>query len=91
MLTKRAFLLTLMGLLTGYLAEAQSAAPAAGPTPSYVLSLAVYAVGAVVLIFGVMTAVSLAAVATEAALHEEPAATPVATAAPEPTEQKVAA
>ena len=77
---------------------------ATGPTPASLLSLVAWGVAAVVLLFGAMTAASLAAVAADAAQQDlndrpaiaVPAATvaPVAMAAPAPafsTEQLVAA
>ena len=102
MLTKRASLLTILGLLSSYVASAQAAA-ATGPKPTDILGWLAWFVAALVLIFGVMTAASLAAVAAEAAqaeLHEAPATPgPVAAevpaaSAPAPTvstEQLVAA
>ncbi|UOQ51142.1 hypothetical protein [Hymenobacter cellulosivorans] len=102
MLTKRASLLTILGLLTTYMASAQTAA-ASGPQPIDILGWLAWFVAAVVLIFGVMTASSLAAVAAEAAeadLNDKPATpvhvvaqAPVATppSAAVPTEQLVAA
>lgn len=108
MLTKRTFLLTLTGLLVGYTAAAQSATPAtAGPQPTDVLSWLAWGLAAVVLLFGMMTASSLAsavahsvqdqeapAAATPAVAEAAPAATAVASVAPTPSvaaEQKIAA
>lgn len=108
MLTKRTLLLTLTGLLTGYAATAQSATPTtAGPQPTDVLSWLAWGLAAVVLLFGMMTASSLASAvaysvqekdtpeeATPAISESTPAATTVTSVAPTPTlpvEQKVAA
>lgn len=99
MLTKRTLLLTLTGLLIGYAATAQSATPAtAGPQLNDVLSWVTWGAAAVVLLFGMITTVSLAsATAQRAQLPDEtPAATPIALPASETvpaatTEQKVAA
>ncbi|PJJ59750.1 hypothetical protein [Hymenobacter chitinivorans] len=103
MLTKRASLLTILGLFTTYLASAQTTA-ASGPQPTDILGWLAWFVAAVVLLFGVMTATSLAAVAAEAVeadLHDQPAPAgpavakaPVAAPAPTTTvstEQLVAA
>ncbi|MCB2406992.1 hypothetical protein [Hymenobacter lucidus] len=69
MLTKRTLLLTIPALLTSYLASAQTTATT-GPTPASLLSLLAWGVAAVVLLFGVMTAASLAAVAADAVQHD---------------------
>ena len=99
MLTKRTLLLTIAPLLTGYAASAQTAT-ATGPTPASLLSLVAWGVAAVVLLFGVMTAASLAAVAADAVQSdatrndiaaEAPAATAMNTTAPAATQQRVAA
>ncbi|MBC6612545.1 hypothetical protein H8B15_16605 [Hymenobacter sp. BT507] len=107
MLTKRTFLLIFTGLLTGYAATAQSATPAtAGPQPTDVLSWLAWGLAAVVLLFGMMTASSLASAvaysvqekdtpeeATRVVSEATPAA-PTVSVAPTPTlpaEQKVAA
>ncbi|GAB3242081.1 hypothetical protein GCM10027346_38050 [Hymenobacter seoulensis] len=92
MLTQRTPLLTiLLSLCTVSLATAQSAAPS-GPTPTDLLSWLAGGLAAVVLIFGVMTATSLAAAAAEAAQQDPPAATPADATAPVPaTEERVAA
>ncbi|MBW3129640.1 hypothetical protein [Hymenobacter profundi] len=105
MLTKRTLLLTLTGLLTGYAATAQSATP--GPQPTDVLSWLAWGLAAVVLLFGMMTASSLASAVTQSVQEKEapdeatpavseaaPVAAPMASVAPTPTvpvEQKVAA
>lgn len=89
MLTKRASLLTILGLFTSYMASAQTTAAASGPQPTDILGWLAWFVAAVVLLFGVMTASSLAAVAAdavEADLNDTPA-TPV----PAPAETSVAA
>ncbi|TGE24829.1 hypothetical protein E5K00_06400 [Hymenobacter aquaticus] len=107
MLTKRASLLTILGLLTTYLASAQTAPATAtsGPQPTDILGWLAWFVAAVVLLFGMMTAASLAAVAAEAVeadRNDQPATpvpaaaaeAPVAAPAPAPavsTEQLVAA
>ncbi len=108
MLTKRTLLLTLTGLLTGYAAAAQSATPTtAGPQPTDVLSWLAWGLAAVVLLFGMMTASSLASVVAHSVQEKEgpneaspavseaaPAAAPtvsVASIPAVPVEQKVAA
>jgi hypothetical protein len=107
MLTKRPFLLTTLSLLTSYAAAAQTAAAPAGPQPTDILSWLAGGLAVVVLIFGLMTATSLAAVAADAAQsapadNSERPATLVPEAAAEanvvmpapaavPTEQVVAA
>jgi len=104
MLTKRIFLLTLSGLLVGYTATAQSATPAsAGPQPTDVLSWLAWGLAAVVLLFGMMTASSLASAvaqsvqeneATPAVPEAAPAVASMASVVPTPAvlvEQKVAA
>lgn len=97
MLTKRTLLLTLSGLLIGYVAAAQSATTTvpAGPQPTDVLSWLAWFLAAVVLLFGMITAISLASAVAHSAQHEAPAeATSVAVVPPAPpvlTEQKVAA
>jgi hypothetical protein len=70
MLTKRTFLLTAMGLLTGFVANAQSTATN-GPGPTDIMGLAVIAAGIVVLLMGVMTGVSMAEAATASYRNEE--------------------
>ena len=108
MLTKRIFLLTLSGLLVGYTATAQSATPAsAGPQPTDVLSWLAWGLAAVVLLFGMMTASSLASAVAHSVQENEapdevtpavpeaaPATASMVSVAPTPAvlvEQKVAA
>lgn len=64
MLTKRTLLLTAASLLTGFTATAQSTA-AAGPRPTDILSWLAWGLAAVVLLFGIVTAISLAAAASQ--------------------------
>lgn len=63
MLTKRTLLLTAASLLTGFTATAQSTA--AGPRPTDILSWLAWGLAAVVLLFGIVTAISLAAAASQ--------------------------
>ena len=79
MLTKRALLLTLTGLLTSYLAAGQSTA-SAGPTPTTILSWVVWWAVGIVLLMGVVTAGAI----TSASRYrrEAQAATPMAPALP---------
>ncbi|GAB2781315.1 hypothetical protein HNQ93_001236 [Hymenobacter luteus] len=87
MLTKRTSLLTVMGLLTSYLATAQTPA-ATGPQPTDILSWLAGALAVVVLLMGLMTGVSLATAAAQsdeqAAPAEAEAATSLTAVAAEP-------
>ncbi|MBG8556268.1 hypothetical protein [Hymenobacter guriensis] len=100
MLTKRTLLLIVPGLLASYAAAAPTPA-ATGPTPGSLLSLAAWGLAAVVLIFGMMTATSLASAAAAAAQQEAGqqeavqadglAAAPTETPAPATAGQRIAA
>ncbi|WP_139922852.1 hypothetical protein [Hymenobacter sp. DG01] len=106
MLTKRTSLLTVLGLLTSYLATAQSTA-ATGPQPTDILSWLAGALAVVVLLMGLMTGVSLATAAAQpddqaapaeaetapmtASVAQPQPATPVLTAAPALTPEQVIA
>ncbi|MFD1470718.1 hypothetical protein ACFQ48_21005 [Hymenobacter caeli] len=61
MLTLRAFSLTSLGLLTGFMAAAQT--PGTAPTPTTLLSWVVWFLAGVVLLMAVMIAVSVTSTA----------------------------
>ncbi|RPD48314.1 hypothetical protein DNI29_06710 [Hymenobacter sediminis] len=81
MLTNRAFLLTTLGLLTGFAANAQTAAT--GPGPTDILSWVAGALAVIVLVMGLMTGVSMASVAA-ASYQTDGAATPAQAENPAP-------
>lgn len=74
MLTNRAFLLTILGLLTGFAANAQTAV-ATGPGPTDILGWVAGALAVIVLVMGLMAGVSMASVAA-ASYQTDGAATP---------------
>lgn len=89
MLTKRTFLLTVTGLLAGYVAAAQSTPAPAGPQAVDVLSWVVWWAAGVVLLMAVITGASVTSAAqrryTEASAAAE-APEPAAPALPAPAQ-----
>jgi len=88
MLTTRTFLLTAMGLLTGFVANAQTTA-ATGPGPTDILSWLAGGLAVAVLLMGVITGISMAEAATANSRSEETtpaneAPAPLAAVAAEP-------
>ncbi|MBJ6111613.1 hypothetical protein JAO73_21505 [Hymenobacter sp. BT523] len=63
MLILRSLSLTFLGLLAGFAAAAQTAAPAAGPQPTTVLSWVVWWLAGVVLLMAIMTGASVTSAA----------------------------
>ena len=63
MLTLRTFSLTTLGLLTGFVATAQTTAANSGPTPTTVLSWVVWWLAGVVLLMAIMTGASVTSAA----------------------------
>ncbi|WP_125917099.1 hypothetical protein [Hymenobacter coccineus] len=86
MLTLRSFSLTSLGLLTGFMAAAQT--PNAGPTPTTLLSWVVWFLAGLVLLMAVMTAGSVTSAAQRRyeAEQGQPTAAEVAMAAAAPIE-----
>jgi formate hydrogenlyase subunit 3/multisubunit Na+/H+ antiporter MnhD subunit len=84
MLTLRSCSLTSLGLLTGFVAVAQT--PNVGPTPTTLLSWVVWFLAGVVLLMAVMTAGSVTSAAQRRyeAEQAEPTAAEVVAAAPAP-------
>ena len=83
MLTFRSFSLTFLGLLTGFMAAAQT--PSTGPTPTTLLSWVVWFLAGVVLLMAVITAISVTSAAQrryEAEQGKPTAEVVVAAAAP---------
>ena len=71
MLTLRSCSLTFLGLLTGFVAAAQSTAPNAGPTSTTVLSWVVWWAAGVVLLMAIMTAGSVTSAAQRRFLTQQ--------------------
>lgn len=84
MLTKRTFLLTVTGLLAGYVAAAQSTPAPAGPQAVDVLSWVVWWAAGVVLLMAVVTGASVTSAAQRRYTEASAAAGATEPAAPTP-------